>query len=100
MSRTSEFLQFLDFKSGLTNLERARKASDDFAFSQASQNVNETRKQIKRLYGFSEITFRTWLKGNEEFLRILTKQEKQDLRYMHQQYQATDKLKIYANLWT
>ena len=91
MSRANEFLQFVDFNNQLKRIQKSRKDTS-ISFSEENAKAYALRKQIRTLYGFSEIDFRTWLRANEEFLKVLTKEEKHAIRYAIQQFEATDKV--------
>lgn len=93
MSRNSEFLKYMEFTYTIKKLEKLIAVSnqtnneDDISKTiSASTSLMDLRKSTKRTLGYNEQSFKLWLKANEEFIKILTKQERSKLKNAYNKF--------------
>ena len=96
MSRNNEFLTYKEFKRAehLMQIIQTQNSKDLYTpedekiakFTQASKRAHVIKDRAKKSFGLNDITFKTWIKANDEFIKILTEQEKAQLTLIEQSY--------------
>ena len=97
--RTSEFLQYWDYSVLAKDRDMAIKANNQQAYQVFSTRLYSLKNSIKSLYGLNETTFKFWLEANKEFLTVLTKEEKKNLKQLFKNFEVTDEIEDLALIY-
>jgi len=107
MSHVSEFIKYMEYIKILKNLQNsintANKTSkpEDMAISvEHSKELLRLKNSIKLNLGYSEQALKFWLIANDEFIRTLTKQERQELKTAYKTFEDTLGVDELTNLHT
>jgi len=81
MSKSYQFFSFIEYNNALKELDRLREENaDENSISEANNKVVKLIFLTKKKYGFSYNQFKLWVKANQQFLNIITKQERLALK--------------------
>jgi len=78
--RNNEFLKYWDYSILVKDVNDAVRRNDNTTYKVMNTRLYTLKNEIKRLYSFSETDFKIWFDANKEFITILTKQERQNLK--------------------
>lgn len=95
MSRSNEFLQFTKYSALEKKFHATVQNSDLKQLSEQERyertqeaylKVMKTKAIIKQSYHMGELQFKTWYRANKEFIKALSKAEKQQLITLEKAY--------------
>lgn len=87
MSRNNEFISYIEYTLAVKdyNLALAHQSKSD-NITQKHEHALQLRKKIKKYYSLDELEFKIWISANKEFIKTLTKQEKENLIKLFHDY--------------
>lgn len=93
MARVGEFISFVEYNDAVkahnilsVKAQSSQTEEDLNASIEANKKAVILRQKIKRLYNLDEISFKIWLSANKEFIRTLTKVERETLIKLEKAY--------------
>ncbi len=93
MARVGEFISFVEYNDAIkahnilsVKAQSSQTEEDLNASIEANKKAVILRQKIKRLYNLDEISFKIWLSANKEFIRTLTKGERETLIKLEKAY--------------